>query len=69
MESYRGEFEHPKFPKDSEAVTSESAQPVAVSVPNINYTPHDDKMIDNFHRLKRELVFVVLLSLMLTLVA
>ena len=52
MGVYRGEFiaGHPAFPKDSSVKNTEVATPVDAASPKIEYTPEDDKAIDEYHR-------------------
>ena len=68
MKSYRGEIipAHPNFPKGSEAATSDSAKPVDVLAPKINYTAEDDRAIDDY--IRQNGTFPVLLALLLRLI-
>ena len=57
MAVYRGEFNvgefnvgHPDFSNDSQAKNSEATTPVDATAPKIEYTPEDDKVIDDFLR-------------------
>ena len=52
MAAYRGEFVvgHPVFPQDSQVKNNEVATPVDATAPKIEYTPEDDKAIDDYHR-------------------
>ncbi|KAH9481244.1 Alcohol oxidase [Psilocybe cubensis] len=54
MKHYRGELisEHPKFKAGSNAATKQSANPVALTEPDIVYTKEDDDAIDQFTREK-----------------
>ncbi|KAG5649963.1 hypothetical protein H0H81_001310 [Sphagnurus paluster] len=52
MDCYRGELKigHPVFPAGSKAKTDESAKPVPIDAPDIEYSAEDNKAIDEFHR-------------------
>ena len=52
MKCYRGEFlpYHPAFPEGSAATCHESANPVALETPDIEYTAEDDEAIKVFVR-------------------
>lgn len=49
---YRGEVAsgHPTFPAGSKAVAIETAEPLGTNIQNIEYTPEDDAVIDEWLR-------------------
>jgi alcohol oxidase len=52
MGVYRGEFTpgNPKFPVGSAALCNEAIGPVAISAPDITYTPEDEKALETYNR-------------------